>query len=390
MSSIMIFCRRDVKRKDGLFPLYANISSKGKRIRFPINVHVKLEDWNPGTQTLKGNTREIEDLNLIIANARAKISDVLVKARLTNEKLNKDIIYSRYKALDDGEGFESDTDNFVRFARGYLHEISSSISLGTYIRRKGIIKKVEDYDSQASFSTITPEWLRQYAAHCRDSLNNGPGTIKKNMDTIRLFFQVALRKGRAKKDPFDQYKVPVHYPDVVFLTEKEFKRLVGIRGRKDLTESQKLTLDMFLFMAFTGMHYTDAGETKIENLREGELHYRRQKTGTLVKVPLSIPALKLFNEYKGERQKGKLFLNYPCNQVMNRLIKEICPLVKIYKTVTVKTARHTFATIFYKKTKDLGTLSKLLGHTSVKNTMIYAHIMDEDRVKGISVFNDMM
>lgn len=386
----MIFCRRDVKRKDGLFPLYANISRKGKRIRFPIDVQINIDDWDPESQTLKGDTQEIEDLNLIIANARAKISDVLVKARLTNEKLTKDIIYSRYKALDEGEDFDSDTDNFVKFAREYLNEINSSISLGTYIRRKGIIQKVEDYDPGVTFSRITPEWLRQYAAHCRNALNNGPGTIKKNMDTLRLFFNIAIRKGKTQLDPFEQYKTPVYYPDVVFLTENEFKRLIDIRGRRDLSESQSLTLDMFLFMAFTGMHYADAGETKIENIREGELHYRRQKTGTLVKVPLSKPALKIFNEYKGERQRGKLFLDYPCNQVMNRLIKEICAQAKIYKAVTVKTARHTFATIFYKKTKDLGTLSRLLGHTSVKNTMIYAHIMKDDRVNGVSVFDDMM
>lgn len=63
----------------------------------------------------------------------------------------------------------------------------------------------------------------------------------------------------------------------------------------------------------------------------------------------------------------------------------------IDKPVSAKTARHTFATLYYKKNAgDLGTLSKLLGHTSVTTTMVYAHIMKDSRVAGVSVFNDML
>lgn len=73
------------------------------------------------------------------------------------------------------------------------------------------------------------------------------------------------------------------------------------------------------------------------------------------------------------------------------MIKRICRRVGILKAVSAKAARHTFATLYYKKNGGaLGTLSKLLGHTSINTTMIYAHIMKDNRVAGVSVFDDML
>lgn len=69
----------------------------------------------------------------------------------------------------------------------------------------------------------------------------------------------------------------------------------------------------------------------------------------------------------------------------------MCQRVDILKPVSAKAARHTFATLYYKKNGgDLGTLSKLLGHTSITTTMIYAHIMKENRVAGVSAFDGML
>ena len=108
-------------------------------------------------------------------------------------------------------------------------------------------------------------------------------------------------------------------------------------------------------------------------------------------MPLSKPAAKLVEYYKAGRQRGNLFRNLPTDQAVNRILKRICGRVNITKAVSAKAGRHTFATLYYKKNSgDLGTLSKLLGHTSVTTTMIYAHIMRDSRVAGVSAFDDML
>ena len=391
MNRIRIYLRKELKREDGTSPLYAKVTFNSGKSRFSINVWIRPEQWDHRNQIVRGDSKEIDDLNLIISNAKAKISDILVRARLSNEVLDGRVLMARYRKLDCFASSNIDTSEFfINFSRSYMNEIDSSISYGTWFRRKGIIDKIEKYDPRVTLQQMTPEWLRQYAAHCRNFYNNGPGTIKKNMDTIRLFIRVALRKGLIKDDPFDHYKAPIHHPSVSFLTENDFMKLVRLRKSSLLSPNEEAVLDVFLFMGFTGMHYTDAKELLIEDIWEGTIHYRRQKTGTLVTVPLCRPALEFVKKYSGDRKSGRLFSEFPTNQSVNRIIKIVAAKAGIRKTVTAKTARHTFATIFYKKTKDIGTLSRLLGHTSVKNTMIYTHIMKDDLVNGMAMFDDMM
>lgn len=390
MSKITIFLRKDAGRRDGTFPLYACVSRKGKRTRFPIDVCIPENKWDPKKQLIKGTSQEDNDNNLIVANARAKISDILVRARLSNEKLTGPMILSRYKLLDEGNSLDEISENFIFFARKYLREISGSLAPNTYRVRMGIIKKIENYEPTVTLLKITPEWLRQYVSYCRNVKQNSPGTIKKNLDTIHLLISVALRKGLIKEDPFNYYKLQPYQSKIVFLNEDEFRKLIRLHSSGRLPDYQQKILDLFLFMTFTGMHFSDAGNLRLDDIQDGEIHYRRMKTGTLADVPVTQPAQKIIDKYKGDRENGRVFLNFPTNEYFNRAIKDICSIVRIRKTVSAKTARHTFATLFYKKTKDIGTLARLLGHSSVRCTMIYAHIMKEDRVAGMAFFDDMM
>lgn len=75
---------------------------------------------------------------------------------------------------------------------------------------------------------------------------------------------------------------------------------------------------------------------------------------------------------------------------MNRLLKEIAIIAEIEKNLTLKVGRHTFATIYLRKTKDLSSLKEILGHSSLHETMVYAHVMDESKQEGIQCFNSFM
>lgn len=158
-----------------------------------------------------------------------------------------------------------------------------------------------------------------------------------------------------------------------------------------LDEGETDVLRFFLFMCFTAMHISDARSLQIEQIHGGEIHYTRIKTRTRVNMPLSVPAAKLVEYYKEGRLRGPLFRHLPTDQAFNRIIKRVCKRVGINKPVSAKAARHTFATLYYKKNNgDVGTLSKLLGHTQINTTMVYAHIMKDSRVAGVSAFDGML
>ncbi len=83
-------------------------------------------------------------------------------------------------------------------------------------------------------------------------------------------------------------------------------------------------------------------------------------------------------------------MNLPTDQDINRVLKTIAGKVGITKDISSKTGRHTFATLYYKKTHDIVTLSHLLGHSSITMTMVYAHALEDEREVGIHAFDDML
>lgn len=384
MAKVTIKRRNENERADGRAALYAVLNIERTKIRLPLDIAVTSAEWDPVTERIRGRGQEAKDKNLIISNAKAKISDILVRARLTGETLTKEGFIALYRR-------PGETMNFVDYARRHLDELQTALQPQTLRHHKAALKKLEEYNAALQISDITPEWLQVYAAHLRKHYDNNPGTIRKNMCVIRMHYYAAMRAGKVRNNPFEVYKLPAADPAVIYLTEEELNVLTSLFNSNTLPDNEQDVLRFFLFMTFTAMHISDAKALQIEQITGGEIHYRRIKTQTRVNIPLSKPAEKLVEYYKGGRGRGNLFRDLPTDQAFNRIIKKICQRVDINKPVSAKAARHTFATLYYKKNAgDLGTLSKLLGHTSVTTTMIYAHIMKDSRIAGVSVFDDML
>lgn len=384
MAKISIKRRNEYERADGRAALYAVLYINCEKIRVPLDLAVTAAEWDAQAEMIKGRTQAVKDKNLIISNVRARISDILVRSRLTGEPLTKASFLSMYRRpVEDGR--------FISYARRHLDSMRAGMQWETQRHHSAALKKLEAYRPDLYLHDITPEFLRVYSVYLRDKLGNSPGTIRKNMCVIRVHYYAAMRAGLVKNNPFEAYRIPRAEPVVVFLTEQEFNTLLDLYKSDTLKENEQDALRFWLFMAFTGMHITDARQLQIEQIIGGEIHYIRIKTRTKVIMPLSAPALKLVEYYKGGRRRGKLFLSLPTDQAFNRLIKRVCQRADILKPVSAKAARHTFATLYYKLNNgDLGTLSKLLGHTSINTTMIYAHIMKENRVAGVSAFDGML
>lgn len=384
MAKISVVRRDKDPRADGTAALYAVIYINNSKIRIPVGICVSAREWDAGKQCVKGRSPEAADKNLIISNTVARISDILVKARLKGEKLTKD----KFKQL-----WMAKTENidFLGYARNRLNRLSKVLAYETYRHHVSVLYKLEQYSKVLKFEDITTDWLRIYAAHLRDNYHNAPNTVAKNMGIIRIYVNSAIREGLLNNNPFEGYRMPQAEPAVVFLTEEELNTLSALYRRKILDDEEQTVLRFFLFMTFTAMHISDARALHIEQVFGNEIHYKRKKTGTQVDMPLSTSAAKLVDYYQGGRHRGPLIQGLPSDQGFNRILKRICRRAGITKNVSAKTGRHTFATLYYKKNAgDVGTLSKLLGHTKINTTMIYAHIMKDSRIAGVSAFDDIL
>ncbi len=374
--------RRHEERRDGSAALYAVFHLNREKIRIPLDLYVKACDWDPVAEKVKGRGTMARDQNLVIENARAKINDVLVRARLGGVHLTKELFFVLYKQPAGGQ-------SFIDFAWQRLKTNRRALACNTWRQHKSILKKIEGYNPQLQFWEITPEFLKLYVAHLRQ-LGNGDATIWKNLTVLRGYILAAVRAGFIIKNPLEAFRVKRAAPNIIYLTEDELKLLVDLFQHEELEDKDQDVLRFFLFMTFTSLHIGDARAVRIESIYQNELHYVRKKTRKQVSVPLSEPALKLICYYKGNRTHGLLIQGLPTDQNINRRIKVICEQVGICKQVSAKAARHTFATLYYKKNKgDIATLSNILGHSSLAMTMIYAHINQENRDQGIHVFDEL-
>ncbi|WP_317125957.1 site-specific integrase [Chryseobacterium bernardetii] len=175
----------------------------------------------------------------------------------------------------------------------------------------------------------------------------------------------------------------------MFLNEQEIEVLFT----KDFTnERLSLVRDIFLFSCFTGLAYIDTQKLTYQNINLGLdgsqwIYTKRQKTKTTSNIPILSQTEKIIKKYKNHPaclNSGKL-LPILSNQKMNAYLKEIADLCGINKELTYHIARHTFATtVTLSNGVSIESVSKMLGHKSIKTTQHYAKILDS------KVSEDMM
>ncbi len=199
------------------------------------------------------------------------------------------------------------------------------------------------------------------------------------MQTFRMIIIKAKNNGWIFADPFINYKIHLKRVDRGYLTETEIKKIL----KKQFTcKRLEQVRDIFIFSCFTGLAYIDVRNLTKDNIQtsfDGKLWIMtaRQKTDTTVTVPLLKVPQAILKKYEGTQADGRL-LPVLSNQKLNSYLKEIADLCGITKTITFHLARHTFATTMtLAKGVPIETVSKMLGHTNITTTQIYARITND-------------
>lgn len=193
-------------------------------------------------------------------------------------------------------------------------------------------------------------------------------------------------------DPFLDIKFHTKPVDRGFLTEDEVSLIVA----KDLTRLPRLELvrDIFIFSCFTGLAYIDVRNLTPEDIvvmddKEWVMS-KRKKTNIAFNVLLLDLPKAIISKYNHDTYRdGKLF-PILSNQKMNSYLKEIADICGISKNLTFHLARHTFATLCLSKGVPMESVSKMLGHTNIRTTQIYARITNKKIEHDMEQFADKL
>ena len=183
------------------------------------------------------------------------------------------------------------------------------------------------------------------------------------------------------KDPFVRFKFSLEKREREFLTLEE---LTSIENYTSEISRLDLVKDLFLFSCYTGLAYIDITQLTPDNIhlgidRNNWINTKRQKTKISVRLPLLDVPKTILDKYRTDIRvisKNSAFPNIS-NQKVNSYLKEIADICRIKKNLTFHMARHTFATtVTLTNGVPIETVSKMLGHSKIATTQIYARVIE--------------
>lgn len=198
--------------------------------------------------------------------------------------------------------------------------------------------------------------------------------------TFKAILNGAVRDGVIEKNPFYELAHSEKIRDTetqrAYLTIDEVKSLINTEYSNDLIKRA------FLFACFCGLRFSDVEQLRwcdiCTNGKITQVEKQQKKTKKSVYIPLSEQAISFLPKQVGEAD-GLVFDGLPSLVAVEANLKKWTETAGITKHVTFHIARHTFATLSLQGGADIYTVSKLLGHSSIINTQIYAKIIDEHK-----------
>jgi len=387
MVPIKVYFRQSSKEQTNEGFVWVCFYVNREKVNFSTRVRCIEKEFDQKHFRIRGSAPNASDKNLIIEKILARINDVLVKYRLRDKKITRTGFLRTYNRPDDYP-------TFFDFIKDYQVKFSALTEPETLRTHESVINKLKEYAPNLHFDDITTDWLDGYYVYLRKKLKNCENTAYKNMSTFRKYVRQAWKSGYMDEYPFENWKIKRTRPNYNYLTEDELGELIKLYQEGSLVAKYHKTLELFLFMCFSSLHIGDAKALKLEQFTNDSFTYfrikNRNKKPEPIVVPVSTALRQLLLCIVGYRKKGLIFENLPEDQTMNRYLKEIAKIADINKDISHKTGRHTFATYFLRKTKDLTALKEILGHSELRETLIYAHVLDESKQEGIKCFDSLL
>lgn len=213
--------------------------------------------------------------------------------------------------------------------------------------------------------------MSEYEGYLRTTRGNNKNTAIKSLIFIKNMLNKAVESGVIKENLCNKYKLGRIEGNREHLSLNELETLHTLLFNPKLKPNKANVLRYFLFCCYTGLRYSDIKTLKYSDISEGIISIKMHKTGELVKIPL-IPQTKALIPDTTKYFENQTLFKVLTDQPTNRYLKEIMITAGISKHISFHCTRHTFATVGLTLGISISLISKLLGHTNLKTTQIYA------------------
>jgi len=362
-------------------PVMGRITVNGQAVQFGAKVEISPKLWDTKTGKAVGKTQEVIELNGILESIKATMTKIYRELQEKETTVNAERIKNIFFGIEIQQQMLLEL--FQRHNEDVEKLIGISKSKATHqkyeVTRKHLTNFIkEKYNrSDVAIKEIDYIFITDFEVYLLTTAGCNANTTAKFMQFFKRIVIIAKNNGWIKADPFANYKIRIKKVDRGYLQQKEIE---AIMAKKFPTKRLDQVRDIFIFSCFCGLAYID-----VKNLRENNIRTsfddklwimgKREKTGVSFTIPLLDIPKRILEKYKGTLPEDRI-LPVPSNQKMNAYLKEIGSVCGIEKDLTFHLARHTFATLTLSKGVSIESVSKMLGHTNIKTTQIYARITD--------------
>lgn len=384
------------KRKNGTCPIIFRLSHYRKTIAISTGFAVPPEFWNEKSRDVKKTYKGVSSVarlnNLLMkkkTELRDGINDLEENGQLDGLSIN-DLKYTLTKT--------SNSISFFEYGQRLIDEMKEANRFGnaqTYIGALGALKNFHKKEL-LRFEEMTYAYLKRFeTAHLKKG--NSINGLSTYMRTFRAIYNKAIHQELVSADsyPFRKYKIRTQPTAKRAISKDKIKRILDLKLEPDspLFHSRNYFLCSYLM---NGISFIDMAFLKIDNIVDGRIQYRRQKTARPYDIKITEQLSSVMNHYLKDKIKtAYIFPIIKRDEIQNQYkdvrwarkrynkrLKEIAQLCEIEENLTSYVSRHSMATNLILNNVPINALSKMLGHRDISTTEIYiknlpTHIMDE-------------
>jgi site-specific recombinase XerD len=388
--SIFFHLRRTFTYENGEHPIILRVNYFKHRRDIFTGLSCRSEDWNPDHNQLHPHFDEAIAINEELMLIREKSKERYLELKQSKKPFSID------QLMDCIKGKEPAPQSVMEYMDIKIKELEESVEIDmqgtTFYKYKRVKRYLEDFlVSSRSLrnypvSGIDLEFINKFSNFLRKEKKNGQNSVTSLLSVLKTILKLAIETGVIQKNPFDSIHFKRKQVNREFLSVEEIEQLHQL---SDLNSDMELARDLFLFACYTGLAYSDIKELKkghiiIDADGSKSIHKARFKTDIMSLIPLLPPAERILQKYSMDGNFRNFRWKVPYNAKLNNKLKEIATLANIDKKLFMHLGRHTFATtITLSNGISLETVSKMLGHSTIKHTQAYA------KITGTKVKNEM-
>ncbi|MFR9546631.1 MAG: site-specific integrase [Rikenellaceae bacterium] len=380
--AVMFYVNKGKVKKSGLVTIMGRISVSGDMTQFSTKIDIDHSAWDAKSYRIKGKGRAEAEINrkldILTNDITAYHSELIEKQSYVTAELLKN------RVCGIGQSKNTLLTLFAERNAEFAKIVGVNRAERSYVQYTNVYNHVSRflklrYDTEdIALTQLDQEFIEQFHLYLLRDKGFGVATVKGYTNTLRRIVASAVKSGVLRKDPFNNFKAENPKSQVRYMDEEDLRKMMGTP-----IESKALCFirDMFVFSTFTGISFADMCNLTTDNIhREGRrmwIEFKRQKTENACYIPLLEIPRKIIKKYEPLRKSNKVF-NMVTSATMRENLEKVVKLCGITNSVHYHAARHNFGTLItLLNGVPLETVSKMMGHSKITTTEIYARITSQ-------------